>query len=583
MKISLWHLSKKYLSAHKLLFSVALICGIVYGLMSGLGIPVIFEKVFRQIFEDRTGAYTIGQILWIAALVPIGFLVRGIFGYLNTYWMNRCGLAILCQLRVDIFAKLQQLPLEFFSTKTSGDLVNRVINDPKTIQDVLLEMASEFFKQPLQIVAAFIGLIYLSVKSCDIVLLFIFLFALPMCFIPVRLLRRRVKDSSRLMQQAEANVTECVVENLRAVQEIRAFLLEKAAIKKTKTSMTALSERTQMVVQWQKMQQPFMEIVTAMVIAFIFIYAYYKRIPFSVFSAMGTALYFAFDPIKKISNTFGQIHRATGALERIIEILEMPVEIQSPVHNARTARVKGEFIFKSVDFAYKNSQAGEKVLQDINLIFSVGDMHAIVGPSGAGKSTLIRLLLRLYDVTSGQILLDGADLRQWSLVSLRKQIAYVSQRPVLFNTTIADNLRMAYPEADDRQLMEAAKAAYAHEFILSAGGYDRRVGENGNCFSVGQQQRLAIARAFLKNAPVLILDEATSALDAESEFYIREAMQKLVAGKTVISIAHKFSTIQNANCIYLMDKGRLLAHGTHVELMKKSELYRQLVNKQQLS
>ncbi len=583
MKNSLWHLSRKYLSTHKWLFAIALLCGMIYGLMSGLGLPVIFEKVFRQIFENPDKSYRLSQILWIAALVPLGFFVRGVFGYLNTYWMNRFGLEILLQLRSDIFAKLQQLPLDFFSRKSSGDLVNRVINDPKTLQDVLSEIASEFFKQPLQVVAAFIGLIYLSVKSCDMVLLLIFAFALPICFIPVKLLRCRVKDNSRLMQQAEADVTECVVENLRAVQEIRTFLLEDFARSKSKRVMSVLSERIQTVVQWQKMQQPMMEIVTAGIIAVIFIYAYYRHIPFSVFSAMGTALYFAFDPIKKISNTLGQIHRSTGALERIVEILETPIEIQSPAHNAHVATIKGEFVFKAVGFAYKNTRAQTAVLHDLNLQFSAGRVHAIVGPSGAGKSTLIRLLPRLYDVTSGQIVLDGEDLRQWSLISLRRQLSYVPQSPVLFNASIADNLRVACPEADEKQLVEAAKAAFAHEFILAAGGYDVLVGENGNRFSVGQRQRLAIARAFLKNAPVLILDEATSALDAESEFYIHKAMERLIEGKTVISIAHKLSTIQNADCIYVIDQGHLVNQGTHNDLMGNCTLYQQLVQKQSLS
>ncbi|MDR0755940.1 MAG: ABC transporter ATP-binding protein/permease [Puniceicoccales bacterium] len=582
MKHTLWSLSRRYLSTHKFLFMAALMCGVIYGLMSGFGLPVIFEKVFRQIFEDTENSYTCGQILWIAGLIPVGFFIRGIFGYLSTYGMNRCGLEILNHLRADIFAKLQAMPLSFFEQKHSGDLVNRVVNDPKTIQDVLLEIASEFFKQPLQMLAAFVGLIYLSIKNGDFVLLTVFLLTLPVCFVPVRLLRYRVKESSRCMQRAEAEVTECVVENLRAAQEIRTFLLEKSALDKAKGVMYRLANRIQTVVQWQKLQQPLMEIVTAVILAIIFIYAYYGHIPFSVFSSMGTALYFAFDPIKKMSNTLGQVHRSTGALERIVEILEMPMEIQSPGKDAYANAIKGEFTFQGVDFIYERLMDATKALQGINLTFSAGKWSALVGPSGAGKSTLIKLLPRLYDVSGGCILLDGIDLRRWSLENLRSQIAVVSQNPVLFNDTIANNLKLGCPEADDAAVIEAAKAAYAHEFILAAGGYHAWVGENGNRFSGGQRQRLAIARAFLKNAPVLILDEATSALDSESEFYIRKAIDRLTVGKTVIAIAHRISTIQNAHCIYLFDGGRFICQGTHAALLKTSESYRQLVEKQLL-
>ncbi|MDR1255131.1 MAG: ABC transporter ATP-binding protein/permease [Puniceicoccales bacterium] len=582
MQHTLGSLSRRYLSTHKFLFMAALMCGVVYGLMSGFGLPVVFEKVFRQIFEDTENTYTCGQILWIAGLIPIGFLIRGVFGYLSTYWMNRCGLEILNHLRADIFAKLQAMPLSFFEQKHSGDLVNRVVNDPKTIQDVLLEIASEFFKQPLQMLAAFVGLTYLSIKNGDFVLLTVFLLALPICFVPVRLLRYRVKESSRCMQYAEAEVTECVVENLRAAQEIRTFLMEKSALGKAKTVMHRLANRIQAVVQWQKLQQPLMEIVTAAILAIIFIYAYYKRIPFSVFSSMGTALYFAFDPIKKISNTLSQVHRSTGALERIVEVLEMPLEIQSPEKDPYTNTLKGEFTFQEVDFIYERSVDATKTLEGINLTFSAGKWNALVGPSGAGKSTLIKLLPRLYDVNGGCILLDGIDLRRWSLESLRSQIAIVSQNPVLFNDTIANNLKLGCPEAGDAAVIEAAKAAYAHKFILAAGGYHAWVGENGNRFSGGQRQRLAIARAFLKDAPVLILDEATSALDSESEFYIRKAIERLTVGKTVVAIAHRISTIQNAHCIYLFDAGRFICQGTHTALLKTSELYRQLVEKQLL-
>ncbi len=579
-KVSLVSLCIHYLSHRKSLFVCAVVCGGIYGVMSGLGLPLIFEKVFKNIFE-KPEDYNVSTILFIAAMVPLGFFVRGLFGYLSTFWMNRCGLEVLTELRSDIFRKLQYLPLSFFEKKASGDLIHRVVSDPKSVQDLLLEMASEAIKQPLQMVMAFLGLIYFSVKYCDAALLGIFLIAIPLCFLPVHLLRSRVKNNSRLMQQAEAEVTACVSENLQAAQEIRNFCMEERALVRIKTIMQKLSQRIELVVIWQKMQQPLMEVVSAGIISVIFVYAYWKKIPFSIFSAMGTALYFAFDPIKKITNLIGSMQRTTGALERIADILNQPLSIQSPQSGFKTNVCDGCFQLENVCFRYASSE--ENVLNAINFEIPSKQFCALVGPSGAGKSTFIKLLPRLYDISSGSIRCNGVELREWDLEALRKQIAIVSQSTILFNDTILNNLRIGKPEASDVEIIKSAKLAYAHDFIMEAGGYDVIIGENGNRFSGGQRQRLAIARAFLKNAPILVLDEATSALDSESEFCIKKAIEKIAENKTVIAIAHRISTIQNADCIFVFDQGNLVGQGTHNRLLAENNLYQQLVAKQLLN
>lgn len=579
-KVSLVSLCIHYLSHRKSLFVCAVVCGGIYGVMSGLGLPLIFEKVFKNIFE-KPEDYNVSTILFIAAMVPLGFFVRGLFGYLSTFWMNRCGLEVLTELRSDIFRKLQYLPLSFFEKKASGDLIHRVVSDPKSVQDLLLEMASEAIKQPLQMVMAFLGLIYFSVKYCDAALLGIFLIAIPLCFLPVHLLRSRVKNNSRLMQQAEAEVTACVSENLQAAQEIRNFCMEERALVRIKTIMQKLSQRIELVVIWQKMQQPLMEVVSAGIISVIFVYAYWKKIPFSIFSAMGTALYFAFDPIKKITNLIGSMQRTTGALERIADILNQPLSIQSPQAGFKTNVCDGCFQLENVCFRYASSE--ENVLNAINFEIPSKQFCALVGPSGAGKSTFIKLLPRLYDISSGSIRCNGVELREWDLEALRKQIAIVSQSTILFNDTILNNLRIGKPEASDVEIIKSAKLAYAHDFIMEAGGYDVIIGENGNRFSGGQRQRLAIARAFLKNAPILVLDEATSALDSESEFCIKKAIEKIAENKTVIAIAHRISTIQNADCIFVFDQGNLVGQGTHNRLLAENNLYQQLVAKQLLN
>lgn len=576
MKNSLFSLCLHYLSKHKTLFFSAFLCGCIYGVMSGFGLPIIFEKVFRKIFEDNE-SYSITSIILIAISIPIGFFIRSIFGYFSTFWMNRCGLEILSQLRSDIFRKIQQLSLDFFDTKTSGDLIHRVVSDPKSLQDILLEMASESIKQPLQMIAAFTCLIYLSFKYCNFTLFCLFFIILPVCFLPVRLLRSRVKNSSRLMQKTEADVTTCVTENLQAAQEIRVFNLESMALDKIETIMLQLTNRTQTVVMWQKMQQPIMEVVATSIISLIFIYAYFNKIPFSVFSAMGTALYFAFDPIKKITYLIGLMQRATGAFERILEILNQPIIITSPQKSTEKT-MDGSIIFKNVSFSY--TPQSTHVLKNIDLEIPSKSFFALVGPSGAGKSTFIKLLPRLYDPTEGSILFGSTNLKNWDLKNLRQQIAVVSQSPVLFNDTFANNLRFGKPNASEEELVQAAKTAYAHDFIMESGGYNATVGENGRRFSGGQRQRLAIARAFLKNAPVLILDEATSALDSESEFFIKKAIENIAHNKTIIAIAHRISTIQNADCILVFNHGKLIAQGKHSDLLQSNDLYKQLVEKQ---
>lgn len=577
MRCSIFSLCWHYLSKNKKLFFIALLCGGVYGLMSGLGLPIIFEKVFRKIFESPE-AFSFITVVVVAGLVPAGFFIRGLFGYLSTYWMNRCGLEILARLRYDVFQKLQTLQFEFFDNKRTGDIIHRVISDPKCLQDVLLEMASDSIKQPLQMLAAFICLVYLSLKHCDLTLLFIFIIAIPICFLPVRLLRFRVKNNSRIMQQTEAEVTACVSENIHAAQEVRTFNLEEFELDKINGVMQRLTKRIQTVIMWQKMQQPLMEIVSTAIISIIFVYAYFNKIPFSVFSAMGAALYFAFDPIKKITNLIGIVQRSTGALERIVEILNYPIHIASPKKHAHNRSSNGDFAVENVSFRYKNGT--EDVLQDISFEFPERKFYALVGPSGAGKSTFIKLLPRLYDVTKGCIRLDSVGLKQWDLKALRQQMAIVSQSTVLFNDTLINNLRLGNFLATEEEIIEASKLAYAHDFIMEAGGYDVRIGENGNRFSGGQRQRLAIARAFLKKAPVLILDEATSALDSESEFLIKKAIENISENKTVIAIAHRISTIQNADCILVFDKGRLVAQGKHNALLSENLLYKHLVEKQ---
>lgn len=572
----LWNTCKCYVFHKKWLFLWAFVCGCIYGLTSGLGLPLIFEKVFRRIFESST-VYSYTEIIGMAVLIPLGFALRGISGYLNVVLMNRCGLYVLSNLRTDVIEKLQMLQLSFFDRNTTGDLVHRVIADPKKIQDILLEWISEGIKQPLQMLAAFGSLIYLSIQNSSVALFLVFCVSIPFCFLPVPLLRSRVEKYSRIQQCTEGALTAQVSENLNAVQEVRLFnLAERVKLKIQETIETA-ALATNLVVAWQKLQQPIMEVVSAIIIAVVFTYAYFANVPFSVFSAMGMALYLAFDPIKRLNTLFGSLQGVTGSIERIGEILKQVPTIQSP-ENPYLGSCSGSISFQAVSFRYSNKTP--PVIHQLDGTMEKHKFYALVGPSGAGKTTLIKLITRLYDVSDGAILMDGVDIRQWDLKHLRQQISIVSQSTILFNDTFLENLRLGSPNATREEIIEAAKMAYAHDFICKAGGYDSRIGENGNRLSGGQRQRLAIARAFLKQAPILILDEATSALDSESEALIKKSLDTIRKQKTVIAIAHRISTIQQADCIWVFEKGSLVGKGTHAELLKTNFRYQQLVSKQ---
>jgi subfamily B ATP-binding cassette protein MsbA len=566
------------LGPHRRRFFAALIFGIIYGGASGFGIPVIFQRVFRQIFETGEASYSTVQIVSLALLIPVAFFVRGLFGFFSTYWMTRCGLAVLQGLRGDIFAHLQRLHLQYFDAHQSGDLINRVVSDPRALQDLILEIAAELFKQPLQMTAAFVALVYLSIQMRDIFLLLIFLLLIPLCFFPVRLLRRHVKQCGRAMQAAEGEMTQRVSENLRTAQEVRAFGLENLEIDRLRRAMCSFSHFVLEITRWQKMQQPVMEVLSAVILSIIFVYAYFQRIPFSAFSAMGMGLYFAFDPIKKINSIVTQIHRATGSLERIFDVVEAPVAIVDP-EDPIPLRLSGAVEFRDVTFRY----GCQDILRGVSFAVAPRTTCALVGPSGAGKTTLIRLIPRLYDVSGGQVCLDGVDIRQLSLLELRDQIGFVPQQTVLLNDTVANNIRMGRREASDDEVVAAAKAAYAHDFLSRLEcGYDTCVGDGGNLLSGGQRQRVAIARALIRDSRILILDEATSALDAESEDSVKRALEHMASRRTIVVVAHRLSTVQNADQIVVIDGGLCVASGTHGDLLVRCALYAGWVERQGL-
>lgn len=569
----------KYIKPHQKIFFFALACGIIFGISSGFGIPVIFEFAFKKVFESQDHLYSKKAIAGIALLVPIVFLIRGIFGFLSTYYMHYCGLLVSKNLRKTLFEKIQYLPLDFFDKHKQGDLMSRLNGDSNTVQSVLLELASELFRQPIQILSAFIGLIYLSFRHNNSIFLIAFLLVTPLCLIPIRLIRSNIRKRSRQAQDVSGQTSHIIAENLSALLDIRSYCLEKQQLQKFEKQVSNYILFELKLARYIKLQQPFMEILAATFIGLVFVYAYFTKIPFSVFSAMGLALYFALDPLKKVNNILGNVHKCHGSIERINEILKAPSSIPDLQNQTRIDKIQGHISFSNVCFKYRK----EYVLNDISIEIPAYTSCALVGPSGGGKSTLAKLLPKFYAINEGHISVDGVPIQDISNEALRNFIGIVPQHPVLFHDTIYNNILLAKEEASPEEVVTAAKNAFAHDFILGLEkDYNTVVGDRGDLLSGGQKQRIALARAFLKNAPILILDEATSALDSESEHYIQEALKRLSHNKTVLIIAHRLSTIQNADKIVVLEKGKIMGQGSHKQLLSTNELYKKLVYHQGL-
>ncbi len=569
----------KYLRSVRTQIWAAVACALVFGLTSGASLPILIKYVFPPIFPSAAhAAMPFFRVILIAAAIPLAFALRAFSGYLNSYFIQAAGVRILESIRVDYFRKLQILPLSFVQGKSSGDLISRGMSDTGQLQSTLTVLASDGIKQPVTLLGAVGALVLLALTTKGVLLVLVSLAIVPLSVFPVRYVGKKVIKRAYQMQSHLGSVTGHFAENLAAAREVRAFGLEEREIGRFAVACRALITSQIKIAKYAQALTPAIEFIAAAGISVTLVFAYKAGLDLATFVAICTALYMSYEPIKKIGGLNNELQRGIAALDRLEFVLHAPVTITDPEHPVPVGRLRGEICFERVEFAYN---AAEPVLRDVSVRIPAGTVCALVGPSGAGKTTFINLVPRFYEVGSGRVAVDGLDLRSLKLSDLRRNIAVVSQDPVLFNDTIFNNLLLGRPEATREEVMAAAADAHAHEFILSfPNGYDTVVGERGVLLSGGQKQRVALARAFLRNAPILILDEATSALDSQSEQFIQEALRKLVSGKTVLIIAHRFSTIRDASLILVFERGSIVAQGTHAELYAASPLYRSLYDRQ---
>ncbi len=543
--------------------------GVVFG-GSTTGALVALRQTLEKVFNP--GAYSLSAVIGVAVLLPVFGLARGLGDYFSTYLLEWVGNRVVLDLRVALFRHLQDLSLSFYGHSRTGDLISRTTNDTQLVERAVSTVLSDLAKQPFTLMGMIGLLLYLDWR-----LAFISLVVFPVCILPVAMFGRKVRRSAREGQEWMADLVSILEENVTGARIVKAFGMEPHEIARFLQRCRGVFSRAMRVTRARASVEPVIVFISLVGFGLILLYARWRQMSFAEFFTFGAALVAMYEPVKKLSKIHLGIQQSSAAADRIFEVLDEPVRVTEKLGARVLAGPVARIAFDGVHFAYED----RPVLQDIAFEARRGACVALVGSSGSGKTTLVSLLPRFYDVTEGRILVNGTDIRELTLESLRRQIGLVTQETILFNDTVAQNIAYGLPGADRMAIENAARRANAHDFILALPqGYDTVIGERGSRLSGGQRQRLAIARALLRDAPILILDEATSALDTESERLVQDALDTLMTGRTVFAIAHRLSTIQHADLILVLEQGRIVERGAHRDLLAADGVYRRLYDMQ---
>jgi subfamily B ATP-binding cassette protein MsbA len=521
--------------------------------------------------EFRAPASTLGWIV-VAFAIPAVVLVRNVLAYLSIYLTNWSAMHAIADIRTKLFGHLQNLSLGFFNLASTGDLIARITSDTQVLYSTIGSSFASAVKDPVTIAST---LVVLLIMQPTLTLVSIVVF--PACIVPIVLYGRKVRKSARAVQQHNAELTNLMHESFTGNRVIKAYNLEATVIEQFKATTKKYVSQLMRVIRANEIPSQLMELFGAIGIALVFYYVHSlpesQRPKPSDFFTFIFAVVMIYPPIKAFTRLHNQLHQARAASERVFELLALKNSVPEPAAPKMLHADQADIVFENVDFSF-----GEKaVLRNINLTVKAGQMVALVGASGSGKTTLANLLLRFYDPARGAIKIGGVDLREVRTADLRNQIAVVAQENILFNDTIRRNIELGRLGAKNEDIVAAASHAHAIEFIAQKPeGFDTVIGEKGVSLSGGQRQRLAIARAVLKNAPILVLDEATSALDTESERAVQTALDELMKGRTTICIAHRLSTILRADVIVVLDQGRIVEQGHHDQLVQRGGVYQKL-------
>jgi subfamily B ATP-binding cassette protein MsbA len=584
-----------YVKPYRKRFSVALLCSVLAGASTAvlyIGLKTITALVLRGQTGIKKTLPIVGEIdldQWLSQFthgagisespllvilacltIPCLMLVRGLFDFLSIYLFGWIQNQMTLDLRTEAFTKTLAQSLTFFNKQRSGDLIQSVSGLTASMAGASMTLTQNLVRRPAAVLS-----VVLALFLTDPVFMAFTFVVFPVCMLPVLILSRRVRRASRSEQHETGNLMSFMQEAFNGIRVVKSHARELFEINRFVKTAQIINENTMRMTRATEIVGPLVESTASLGIAGGLFYCWWKGVPFDEFMARCVALIALYPEAKALSRTHLVLQNCVTSSERLFELLDARPIVEDANNASEITRAHGDLQFRGVRYKYRDEST--PAVDGINLHFKPGKFYALVGESGAGKSTLMSLVLRFYDPQEGSILLDGIDLKKIRQSSLREQIGIVNQDLFLFHDTIENNIRYGRPEASTTEVEEAARIAHAHHFIIDQPhGYQTIIGDKGCNLSGGQQQRLTIARAILRNAPILLLDEATSNLDPETEHAFRDALGILRKDRTVLAIAHRFSTILGADEIIVMDKGSVVAKGTHSELMSASEIYQKL-------